>query len=111
MYTDIKHKSTAALLSEVIVAGDTPRCVEFYYHMYGQDVVQLSVYMLDTEGNHLLLWQRTGNHGNVWRHGYARISLDLFQVKFVATGAAGIRNNIAIDDVKIANCDLFRKYR
>ena len=46
------------------------RCLEFWYHQYGNDIGQLNVYIeLNSTGvaSRTLVWSRGANIGNVWR--------------------------------------------
>ena len=49
----------------------------------------------------------TGDQGPKWRRGFAKINLEYFQVIFEAVSSQGKRDNIALDDVRIAECSLF----
>ncbi len=51
----------------------------------------------------------TGNQGHKWHRGFVKIELEYFQVIFEAFSDKGKRDNIAIDDIRIANCSLFSK--
>ena len=49
----------------------------------------------------------TGEQGQMWRRGFARSDLEYFQVVFEGIASEGKRDNIAIDDIMIADCSLF----
>lgn len=53
----------ARLLSSTLVS-DVDYCMEFYYHMYGQNVNRLDVLLLDDRET--LIWTKLGNQGNRW---------------------------------------------
>ncbi len=101
--------TTAVLLSDIIVSGQTKHCMEFYYHMYGHDVGSLNVYVRNQERNKILIWSQSGNHGNKWRRGFIHIQETTFQIMISATGTAGVRKNIGLDDIRMAECTLFCK--
>ena len=48
-----------------------------------------------------------GDQGPKWRRGFAKIHLEYFQVIFEAMSSQGKRDNIALDDIRIAECTLF----
>ena len=57
------------MISVVGEPGDG-RCLEFWYHMYGQNIGQLNVYINTNTTNNdtrTLLWSRGANIGDVWR--------------------------------------------
>ena len=78
--TQTPDKTTASLISDVIVIGKSERCLEFFYHMYGKDVGTLHVYVKNEEGHESLLWRQTGNHGNQWLRALIKITINTFQV-------------------------------
>lgn len=101
----------ATIISKRITASiGAPRCLEFFYHMYGADIRQLVVYLVSQEGAKELVWARHGNQGNQWQRGFVNIPYHDFQVVIEATGGRGARDNIAIDDIRIANCAIFSKF-
>ena len=110
IYTDPGDRTSATLLSSLIVSNNIPQCIELYYHMYGVDVGLLSVYVRNKEGEDTLLWRRVGNQGNKWRYVHIHIPLLQFQIVISATGSRGQRKVIAIDDIRISSCDTLSRY-
>lgn len=63
---------TSHIISPTFPAtSNSPQCLKFYYHMYGQNVGALNVYMMKSgsqkEGN--AIWGRNFNQGNTWHAG------------------------------------------
>ena len=86
---------------------EAPRCLEFFYHMYGADINQLVVYLVSQEGKKQNVWVRHGNQGSQWQRGFVNIHYLDFKVVIEATAGRGARDNIAIDDIRIAHCAFF----
>ena len=84
-------------------------CIEFMYHMYGDDVTKLNVLLQNEEGVQVTAWSRAGNHGDEWMRGFFKIGTVNFLVIFQAFGARKSRRQIAIDDIKIGECHNFGK--
>ncbi|XP_072036874.1 MAM and LDL-receptor class A domain-containing protein 1-like [Amphiura filiformis] len=109
LYLETSYGTTpghvARLLSPVLMTTTKyPRCLTFWYHMYGANIATLNVYIVNgTDSNtHNILWSMSGNRGHKWRA--AEVHLDSavdFQVVFEAMQGDGYRGDIAIDDIKI----------
>ena len=62
---------TARIQSELFTPTPSKgRCMSFWYHMYGPDIGNLTVYM-NVTGTKVLqpLWRLSGNQGNQWFNG------------------------------------------
>ncbi|XP_039408082.1 MAM domain-containing glycosylphosphatidylinositol anchor protein 2 [Corvus cornix cornix] len=85
-------------------ATNTAYCFSFYYHMYGQHIGSLNVY-LRLKGQTAIenpLWSSSGNKGQHWNQ--ARVNINpptSFQLIFEGIRGPGIEGDIAIDDVSI----------
>ncbi|XP_072038887.1 MAM and LDL-receptor class A domain-containing protein 2-like [Amphiura filiformis] len=96
----------ARLLSPLLLAtsADYPRCLTFWYHMFGDDVEALNIYIINgTQSDQRnVLWSRAGNRGNRWRAAEVHLESSInFQVVFEAENGNGYRGDIALDDIKI----------
>lgn len=79
------------------------QCVTFWYHMFGQDIGTLNVYVR-SGGKDQKVWSKTGNQGDKWYVASASIAAQpkaLWQVVFEGIRGQNWRGDIAIDDVKI----------
>ncbi|KAL1271156.1 hypothetical protein QQF64_030172 [Cirrhinus molitorella] len=108
-----KFKDTAVLISRPFL--QTPRrgpeskppCVfRFHYHMFGQHVFRLAVYMRTcNSGRGNLLWVRYGDQGNFWHRKTLVInSAHHFQILVEGTVGDDFRGDIAIDDLSFLGC-------
>nr|XP_034302483.1 MAM and LDL-receptor class A domain-containing protein 1-like isoform X1 [Crassostrea gigas] len=80
--------------SPYISAG--PKCLKFWYHMYGRDMGTLSVLRNETQ-----LWTKTGDQGDTWHSAEIDIgtSTKNYKVTFEAIKGKGSKSDIAIDEV------------
>lgn len=65
--TDRKEGEAAVLTSSVIAAGKAT-CVQFWYHMKGQDIGSLNVF-IQTNESRSLVWSQAGDKGANWLFG------------------------------------------
>lgn len=75
--------------------------------MHGADINQLIVYLVSQEGIKEQVWARHGNQGSQWQRGFVNIHYHDFQVVIEATAGRGDRDNVAVDDIRIADCAIF----
>ncbi|XP_060243551.1 MAM domain-containing glycosylphosphatidylinositol anchor protein 2 isoform X2 [Meriones unguiculatus] len=84
---------------------NTAYCFSFFYHMYGQHIGVLNVY-LRLKGQTTIenpLWSSSGNKGQRWNEAHVNIyPITSFQLIFEGVRGPGIEGDIAIDDVSIA---------
>ncbi|PIK45149.1 hypothetical protein BSL78_17989 [Apostichopus japonicus] len=96
----------AQLLSPIFT-GYQNRCLEFFYHMYGSDSGDLTVYRRVEDFSLETVFAETDNKGDVWRKGLATLSdgVSVYDLIIEAT-VGGFYGDIAIDDVRIfdGNC-------
>ncbi|XP_023377367.1 MAM domain-containing glycosylphosphatidylinositol anchor protein 2 [Pteropus vampyrus] len=85
--------------------SNTAYCFSFFYHMYGQHIGVLNVY-LRLKGQTTIenpLWSSSGNKGQRWNEAHVNIyPITSFQLIFEGIRGPGIEGDIAIDDVSIA---------
>uniref|UniRef100_A0A671SL39 MAM domain-containing protein n=1 Tax=Sinocyclocheilus anshuiensis TaxID=1608454 RepID=A0A671SL39_9TELE len=91
------HK--ARLLSSSLRGSRETQCLQFYYHMYGSGIGQLSVYLQTGQENQdKLLWTSHGEQGISWLRASVNYQCDQqHQIVFEATRGASVRSDIAID--------------
>ena len=71
-----KPGDKARLISEEFPpVGLLPRCVTFWYHMYGNTVGTLRLISKTGPGNQseTVIWELSGNFGDVWMNGQTPI--------------------------------------
>ena len=62
------NREAARLISPEISNADG-NCLSFYFHMYGLNIRELSVYSQSHSGSRTLLWRQQGELGDVWHLG------------------------------------------
>ncbi|XP_053666432.1 zonadhesin-like [Anopheles marshallii] len=91
----------------------TGSCFQFYYHMYGESVGTLNVYVKPMNSDLYDLkpiFVQQGNQKNIWHEGYVEIPLqsDRFQIVIEASLGLRYKSDIAIDDVVLLQGDSCR---
>lgn len=61
--------ATARVVSPRIQSGAGPKCLQFWYHMYGAHINTLNVYVQDGANLGSPKWTRKGTQGNRWKLG------------------------------------------
>ena len=75
------HK--ARLVSQDLAVSKAPKCLNFWFHLYGASIGRLNVLVKTGSGNKSenLIWTFGGNFGDVWLNAQAPIQSDkVFQV-------------------------------
>ncbi|EDO49754.1 predicted protein [Nematostella vectensis] len=99
----------AILRSKMYPASPRPRCVRFFWHMYGFAMGSVQItYKPRNSTEETVIWERSGNHRNAWFPGKAEVPplpTD-YQVSFIAIRGNNAAGDSAIDDVFITdgNC-------
>lgn len=86
-------------------------CFQFYYHMYGDSVGMLGVYIkpltmrledMKKMSGHFSV---NGSHGNIWNEGFFKLQPqnESFQIVFGSSLGMRFKSDIAIDDVTLLN--------
>nr|XP_029731840.1 MAM and LDL-receptor class A domain-containing protein 1-like [Aedes albopictus] len=103
---------TARLLSPMYPSNYSQNaCFSFFYHMYGDGVGTLSVYVrptsqqLDSFSVKDAIFSLKGNQRNVWNEGYFDLKplSEEFQIVIEASLGLKAKSDIAIDDVSLLN--------
>ncbi|KAJ8390627.1 hypothetical protein AAFF_G00102330 [Aldrovandia affinis] len=80
-----------------------PVCLSFWYHMYGEDVRLLTVFV-ENQTMVVVVFQKEGNYGDHWNYGQVTLNDTTgLTVVFEAQKMQGLRNDIALDDIGLAN--------
>ncbi|XP_077978860.1 MAM and LDL-receptor class A domain-containing protein 1-like [Glandiceps talaboti] len=96
--------------ANVFMKANHPKCFTFWYHMYGSQIGELSVYLLTRSTLSDVIWNKKSTHGNVWRQAQVNIIAptdDDHQVVIEAVHGSNLHGEIAIDDIGIIDdyCD------
>ncbi|XP_041467512.1 MAM and LDL-receptor class A domain-containing protein 1-like [Lytechinus variegatus] len=76
------------------------RCMEFWYHMYGNTTGDLNVYSTTATTSPKLLFSQSGNKGDVWLQAKVDVdSTEKFWVTFEAVVGSDYLSDIALDDM------------
>ncbi|XP_035827621.1 MAM and LDL-receptor class A domain-containing protein 1-like [Aplysia californica] len=93
----------ARILSPVYPATDG-RCLRYWYHMYGQSIDTLAIYLRNHEAQEIDLDSKSGNLGDQWNYGQIDLqSISSFQIIFEATVGTTDFSDIAIDDIELTD--------
>ncbi|XP_013414005.1 MAM and LDL-receptor class A domain-containing protein 1-like [Lingula anatina] len=105
--TPRKEGHFAHLYSKEFPFSSRPRCLNFYYHMYGLDMGRLNVY-LHVDGAKMMIWTMAGDQGNMWLRANASLPCGRYNIMFEGVVGDGPRSDIAIDDIVVYDtaCDL-----
>ncbi|XP_061590452.1 apical endosomal glycoprotein [Cololabis saira] len=105
---DVWNPSLRGVLGRLIsfpqAPGPTDYCLSFFYKLYGPNTGVLNVKLMDSTGHEIVLWTRSGAHGNMWHEAHCPIpsQLAIFQLMFEAV-RSGFDGQISIDDVAFLN--------
>jgi len=83
-----KAGDKARLITLPMKAKPNGQCVlRFFYHLNGEDVNQLRVYVLGEKSGYLdLRFKDSVNHGDIWKAGYVNLSTDVDKFRLVFEG-------------------------
>ncbi|XP_058250824.1 MAM and LDL-receptor class A domain-containing protein 1 [Hemibagrus wyckioides] len=101
------QNSYAALQSPAMRQASTECVLEFYYHMYGEGIGELNVFL--QEGlRKTPIWWKSGDHGDKWQRAEVAVGRthQVFNIIFEATRTFSELGDIAIDDIAFINCSL-----
>ncbi|CAB4026654.1 MAM and LDL-receptor class A domain-containing 2-like, partial [Paramuricea clavata] len=94
----------ARLVGPNFTPSSTVRCLQFWYHMYGQSTGSLRVFAKWGAGNNSqsVLWSLSGSQGNQWKFGRVSVSRnDAYRFVFEGTVGSSYTGDIALDDIQI----------
>ncbi|XP_047444387.1 MAM and LDL-receptor class A domain-containing protein 2 isoform X2 [Mugil cephalus] len=105
---------TSFLISDVFQPSTRGHCISFWYHMYGDRVGTLRLYINDRKihagGNEegLMKWIKTGNNGDQWQE--ARVSItheEAFWFVFAYQRGKNTGGDVALDDIAVVPSSCF----
>ncbi|XP_062402503.1 enteropeptidase [Sardina pilchardus] len=80
-----------------------PLCLSFWYHMYGQDVSRLSIWVKNGSTSYEL-FHKEDNYGDHWNYGQISLNVNSnITVVFEAWKRTSRGNDIALDDISLSN--------
>ncbi|XP_077597229.1 enteropeptidase [Stigmatopora nigra] len=87
-----------------LIPSSQPRCLRFWYHMFGEDVHALQVFLLGSSPDVDVVFRKDGNYGDNWNYGQVLLNFTTKTlVVFEALKRGGIRNDIALDDITLTS--------
>ncbi|XP_052071788.1 MAM and LDL-receptor class A domain-containing protein 1-like isoform X2 [Mytilus californianus] len=93
--------------TSVTVSSDGDACFTFWFHMYGDGIGTLNVYLV-SETMTQKLWSRSGNKPDLWQLAFVDISiLDPYQMTLEGVRGSTKKSDIAVDDISLlpGSCD------
>ncbi|KAG9273992.1 MAM and LDL-receptor class A domain-containing protein 2-like [Astyanax mexicanus] len=101
------QNSYAALQSPAMKQAGAECVLEFYYHMYGEGIGELKVFLQEGP-RRTILWWKSGDHGDEWLRAEVAVGRthQVFTILFEATRTFSELGDIAIDDLAFINCSL-----
>ncbi|CAH3118157.1 unnamed protein product [Pocillopora meandrina] len=98
-----KQGDKARLISPTYPAVKGGQCFQFWYHMYGQDIGTLNVYVKSPSGKPgVPVWLRSGDRGNIWKIAQVAVtSSSNFQIVVEGVAGKSYQGDIAVDDMKL----------
>ncbi|XP_052085911.1 MAM and LDL-receptor class A domain-containing protein 2-like [Mytilus californianus] len=81
----------------------TPRCLSFYYHMYGSTINELQVKVRSsTNMIGSVVWSRKYDQGNIWHSASIDIqAVSALQIQFIGISGSPYTGDIALDEIKL----------
>ncbi|XP_033751988.1 MAM and LDL-receptor class A domain-containing protein 1-like [Pecten maximus] len=77
-------------------------CLQFWYHMYGRQIGNLTIYVQQAGSRGSPIWSKSGNQGNKWIEAEVTVKAQsTWEAVFEGVIGSGYQSDIAIDDVKI----------
>ena len=110
IYLETSSPSTsgqkANLASSVPIDPSCSSCkLKFWYHMYGNTINTLNIYMKPTTGVMKTIWSKSGNQGNQWSNATVSLTSSVsYQIIFEAVAGSSYTGDIAVDDITFENC-------
>lgn len=105
-----RHPNDTARLVGPQISDNAPRCLSFYYHMYGMHIYLLNVYMKSSgqQGQGNLIWSMQGTKGNRWNRATINIAPNgPYQVRCLADLVTkGMRFCWLCDETALSDDDL-----
>ncbi|KAK3579749.1 hypothetical protein CHS0354_002400 [Potamilus streckersoni] len=103
-----RNFTDAARLESSLITSSTPKCLYFWFHMYGVHVYELNVYLKIEGSLGKPVWTQTGQLGNMWVLGLVSLHKSVpYRVVIEARRGPYLKADIAIDDLAITEGNCF----
>ncbi|KXJ08054.1 MAM and LDL-receptor class A domain-containing protein 2 [Exaiptasia diaphana] len=91
-----------ARLASDWLRAEEPLCLQFWYHMFGKDIVSLRI-LMKTNLSETSVWLNNGSQNDEWKFGQTPLNPDgLNMYKIIFEGEIdGDEGDIAIDDIRL----------
>ncbi|XP_046559779.1 MAM and LDL-receptor class A domain-containing protein 1-like [Haliotis rubra] len=108
LYTEVSGltaNKTARIQSNTIIPRLVTQCLSFWYHMHGDHIGTLNVYIKSTSMIGSPIWTKTGTQGLTWNQAAITVveGHTPYSVVIEAVTADGYNGGIAVDDVLLAD--------
>ncbi|VDI63535.1 Hypothetical predicted protein [Mytilus galloprovincialis] len=92
-----------ASLNTNVTFDSTPRCLSFYYHMYGSTINELQVKVRSsTDWSGTVVWSKKYDQGNIWHSASIDIqAVSSLQIQFSGIKGSSFTGDIALDEIKL----------
>ncbi|XP_078372311.1 uncharacterized protein LOC144655983 isoform X2 [Oculina patagonica] len=97
-----KQAGEAAVLTSSTIPANKATCVQFWYHMKGQEIGSLNIF-IQTNESRSLVWSQAGDKGANWLFGQVGHKGASKSYKVVLEGVVGngVHGDIAVDDFSL----------
>ncbi|XP_069126119.1 neuropilin-1-like [Argopecten irradians] len=92
------HKGSLERTGVVVPSSSDNVCLRFWYHMFGETMGSLEVFLDDN-----VVWTKTGNQSDMWHCAIFDITTLQSKLSLVATMGRDIYSIIAIDNINVFN--------
>ncbi len=108
MFVDpsLGNRDDIARLWSPLLPANTGNCAEWYYHMYGDDIGTLNIYIIPDGGkigDYPSVWTMERNQGNLWYIGRAHVTHTSPYYLVFEVVVDRNEGDVAIDDVRISD--------
>ncbi|KAK0068562.1 MAM and LDL-receptor class A domain-containing protein 2, partial [Biomphalaria pfeifferi] len=97
-----RRPNDTAVIESPGVTSSGPKCLHFWYHMFGYDINTLNMYTVAPGSVRILVWTRHGAQANDWLD--AAVTLQLTAgttIQFEGVRGTDYQGDIAIDDISL----------
>ncbi|XP_069126120.1 neuropilin-1-like [Argopecten irradians] len=92
------HKGSLERTGLVVPSSSDNVCLRFWYHMFGETIGNLEVFLDDN-----VMWTKTGNQSDLWHCAILDVTTMQSKLSLVATMGRDIYSIIAIDNIDVFN--------